>query len=142
MNIHEYQAKEVLSGYGVPTLNGDVAYTAEEAVQVAENIPASLWVVKAQIHAGGRGLAGGVILARSLDEVKKAAEKLLHKRLVTHQTGPKGQEVKRIYVVEGCDIEREIYLSLILSGRCLRKDGFKSWHASCLMVDVVLEFRA
>lgn len=114
MNIHEYQAKEVLSGYGIPTLNGNVAYTAEEAVQVAENIPASLWVVKAQIHAGGRGLAGGVILAHSLDEVKKAAEKLLHKRLITHQTGPKGQEVKRIYVVEGCDIDREIYLSLIL----------------------------
>ncbi len=126
MNIHEYQAKGILTNYGIPTPNGSVAYTSEEAVQVAKNLATSLWVVKAQIHAGGRGLAGGVILAHSLDEVKNAAEKLLYKNLVTHQTGPKGQEVKRIYIVEGCDIEREIYLSLILNRSINRLSFFAS----------------
>jgi succinyl-CoA synthetase beta subunit len=126
MNIHEYQAKNILSGYGVLIPNGGIARTSEEAIQVAKTLSTSLWVVKAQIHAGGRGLAGGVILARSLDEVKNAAEKLLHKNLVTHQTGPKGQEVKCIYIVEGCDIEREIYLSLILN----RSTGRLSFIAS------------
>ncbi|MBY0281241.1 MAG: ADP-forming succinate--CoA ligase subunit beta [Alphaproteobacteria bacterium] len=117
MNIHEYQAKSILSGYGIPVTEGNVAYTPDEAVQVAKDMPkqsSPLWVVKAQIHAGGRGKAGGVILARSLDEVKTAADKLLHKRLITHQTDPRGQEVKRIYVAQGCDIEQELYLSLVL----------------------------
>lgn len=117
MNIHEYQAKNLLSGYGIPILEGGVAYTPDEAAQIAKDMPKqspSLWVVKAQIHAGGRGKAGGVILAKSLDEVKVAADKLLHKRLVTHQTDPRGQEVKRIYVEQGCSIARELYLSLIL----------------------------
>lgn len=126
MNIHEYQAKAILSGYEIPTLEGGVAYTPDEAVQVAKDMPKEstpLWVVKAQIHAGGRGKAGGVILARSLDEVKEAAEKLLHKRLVTHQTDPRGQEVKRIYVEQGCAIERELYLSLILD-RSLERLSF------------------
>ncbi|NBT86108.1 MAG: ADP-forming succinate--CoA ligase subunit beta [Alphaproteobacteria bacterium] len=117
MNIHEYQAKNILSGFGIPVLEGRVAYTSDEAVQVAKQISQQanpLWVVKAQIHAGGRGKAGGVLLARTLDEVKKAADKLLHKRLITHQTDPRGQEVKRIYIAQGCDIERELYLSLVL----------------------------
>lgn len=115
MNIHEYQAKNVLDGFGLPVLKGSVAYTAEEAEQVAREIADGLWVVKAQIHAGGRGKAGGVILARSLAEVKAAAEKLLNKTLVTHQTGPQGQEVKRIFIEEGCKIKHEFYISLVLN---------------------------
>ena len=111
MNIHEYQAKQIFQKFGIQTLNGSVAYTASEAVEVAERLPGTLWVVKAQIHAGGRGKAGGVILARSIDEVRQAADKLLGSTLVTHQTGPEGQEVRRIFVEEGCDIDRELYLS-------------------------------
>jgi succinyl-CoA synthetase beta subunit len=129
MNIHEYQAKAILSSYGIPIPEGGVAYTPDEAVQTARDMPeqsSPLWVVKAQIHAGGRGKAGGVILTRSLDEVKKAAEKLLHKRLITHQTDPRGQEVKRIYVEQGCSIERELYLSLTLD----RSSGLLSFITS------------
>lgn len=114
MNIHEYQAKSVLAGYGVPVLRGKVIYTVEESVQAVSELGGSLWVVKAQIHAGGRGKAGGVILCRSLDEVRQAAQKLLGTRLVTHQTGPEGQIVKRLYIEEGCDIAQELYLSLVV----------------------------
>jgi succinyl-CoA synthetase beta subunit len=114
MNIHEYQAKSILAGYGVPILRGKVAYTVEEALKVASGLGGALWVVKAQIHAGGRGKAGGVILCHSIEEVKQAAQKLLGSRLITHQTGPKGQEVKRLYIEEGCDIARELYLSLVI----------------------------
>ncbi|MES2253065.1 MAG: ADP-forming succinate--CoA ligase subunit beta [Pseudomonadota bacterium] len=116
MNIHEYQAKQILDGFGVPILRGSVAYTPEEAEQVAAEISQDgLWVVKAQIHAGGRGKAGGVILARSLAEVKAAAELLINKRLVTHQTGKNGQEVKRVFIEQGCKIARELYVSLVLN---------------------------
>lgn len=116
MNIHEYQAKQILDGFGIPTLKGAVAYTPEEAEQVAAEISQDgLWVVKAQIHAGGRGKAGGVILAKSLAEVKAAAEKLINKRLVTHQTGPEGQEVKRVFIEQGCKIAREFYVSIVLN---------------------------
>ena len=112
MNIHEYQAKELLAKFGVPVPQGGVAYTAAEAVGVARRLGGKLWVVKAQIHAGGRGKAGGVKLVRSEDEVAAAAKGLIGKALVTHQTGPEGRQVKRVYVEAGCDIARELYLAL------------------------------
>ncbi len=114
MNIHEYQAKELLAKYGVTVPKGGVAYTAAEAVEVAKRLGGPVWVVKAQIHAGGRGKAGGVKLVRSEDEVAAAARSLLGTNLVTHQTGPGGREVKRVYVEEGCDIARELYLGLLV----------------------------
>jgi succinyl-CoA synthetase beta subunit len=114
MNIHEYQAKELLGKFGVAVPRGGVAYTAAEAVAAAQGLGGPVWVVKAQIHAGGRGKAGGVKLCRSEDEVAAAARQLLGKHLVTHQTGPAGREVKRVYVEEGCDIARELYLGVLI----------------------------
>jgi succinyl-CoA synthetase beta subunit len=112
MNIHEYQAKELLAKYGVPVPPGGVAYTAAEAVDAARRIGGSAWAVKAQIHAGGRGKAGGVRLVRAEDAVAAAARELLGKVLVTPQTGPQGREVKRVYVEAASDIARELYLAL------------------------------
>src|SRR5580704_15528827 len=112
MNIHEYQAKELLAKFGVAVPQGGIAYTAGEAVEVARRLGGGVWVVKAQIHAGGRGKAGGVRLVRSEDEVAAAAKALIGKKLVTHQTGPEGREVKRVYVETGCEIARELYLAL------------------------------
>src|SRR4051794_34646614 len=106
MNIHEYQAKQLLAKYGVPVLPGAVAYTASEASEAAKRLGGSVWVVKAQIHAGGRGKAGGVKLVRSPEEAADAARQMLRKALVTHQTGPQGRDVKRVYVETGCDIAR------------------------------------
>jgi succinyl-CoA synthetase beta subunit len=114
MNIHEYQAKQVLKQFGVPISPGYPAFSSEEAVAAAQKLAGDLWVVKAQIHAGGRGKAGGVILCRSHAEVKAAAEKLLGSVLVTHQTGPKGQVVRRLYVEQGCAIAQELYLSMLV----------------------------
>ncbi len=114
MNIHEYQAKGLLAKYGVAVPKGKVAYTAKEAVAAAEELGGPVWVVKAQIHAGGRGKAGGVKVVKSVADVSATAEKLLGMTLVTHQTGPAGREVKRIYVEEGCDIKRELYLGLLI----------------------------
>lgn len=114
MNIHEYQGKEILRKYGVAVPNGKVAFTPEEAVEVAKELDAKVTVVKAQIHAGGRGKAGGVKIAKNLDEVRLYATELLGKILVTHQTGPEGKEVKRLYIEEGSDIQKEYYLSLVL----------------------------
>ncbi|MBN8207461.1 ADP-forming succinate--CoA ligase subunit beta [Bacillus sp. NTK071] len=114
MNIHEYQGKEVLRSYGVSVPNGQVAYSAKEAVDVAKQLDSSVYVVKAQIHAGGRGKAGGVKIAKNLDEVRTYAEEILGKTLVTHQTGPEGKEVKRLLIEEGCDIEKEYYVGLVL----------------------------
>ena len=114
MNIHEYQGKEILRKYGVAVPNGKVAFSPDEAVKVAEELGAKVTVVKAQIHAGGRGKAGGVKIARELDEVRAYAKELLGKILVTHQTGPEGKEVKRLYIEEGSDIQKEYYLSLVL----------------------------
>ena len=114
MNIHEYQAKALLREYGVATLEGRVAYTPEEAEQVARELPGPVWVVKAQIHAGGRGKAGGVKLARSIEEVRQLADAMLGMTLVTHQTGPRGRIVKRVYVEQGCRIARELYLGAVL----------------------------
>lgn len=120
MNVHEYQGKEVLKSYGVTVLQGHVAFTPEEAVEAAKKIGGDLWVVKAQIHAGGRGKAGGVKIACSLDEVKQYATELLGKVLVTHQTGPEGKEVKRLFIEEGCKIQKEYYIGMVVdrsSGR-------------------------
>jgi succinyl-CoA synthetase beta subunit len=114
MNIHEYQAKSLLAKYGVPVPRGGVAYTPKEAEKVAAELGGPVWVVKAQIHAGGRGKAGGVKVVKSVAEVPKAAEAMLGKKLVTHQTGPEGKEVKRVYIEEGCDIARELYLGMLI----------------------------
>ncbi|MGC8767870.1 ADP-forming succinate--CoA ligase subunit beta [Calditerrivibrio sp.] len=116
MNIHEHQAKEIFRKYGVPTPKGYVAFKAENAVKIAQQLGGEkeVWVVKAQIHAGGRGKAGGVKIARSTEEVGLIAKSLLGKTLVTHQTGPEGKVVRRIYIEEGLDIEKEFYLSILL----------------------------
>jgi succinyl-CoA synthetase beta subunit len=114
MNIHEYQGKEVLRQYGVSVPNGKVAFTVEEAVEAAKELGTQVCVVKAQIHAGGRGKAGGVKVAKNLDEVRTYAEEILGKTLVTHQTGPEGKEVKRLLIEEGCDIKKEYYVGLVL----------------------------
>ncbi|NKB48341.1 MAG: ADP-forming succinate--CoA ligase subunit beta [Alphaproteobacteria bacterium] len=123
MNIHEYQAKALLSTYGVAVPRGGVAFTPDEAVKVARELGGKIWVVKSQIHAGGRGAGrfandpdgdGGVRLAHSEDEVKAFATAMLGRTLVTKQTGPEGKEVKRIYIEEGCDIARELYLSMLI----------------------------
>jgi len=114
MNIHEYQAKMLLADYGVAVLQGRVAYTPEEAEQAARELGGPVWVVKAQIHAGGRGKGGGVKLARSIEEVRQLADQILGMTLVTHQTGPEGRTVKRVYVEDGCDIARELYLGAVI----------------------------
>ncbi|MEK4761563.1 ADP-forming succinate--CoA ligase subunit beta [Viridibacillus sp. FSL E2-0187] len=114
MNIHEYQGKEILRQYGVSVPNGRVAFSPEEAVKVAKELSTSVVVVKAQIHAGGRGKAGGVKIAKNLDEVRSYSKELLGKVLVTHQTGPEGKEVKRLYIEEGSDIKKEYYLGFVV----------------------------
>ncbi|MDA0653192.1 MAG: ADP-forming succinate--CoA ligase subunit beta [Proteobacteria bacterium] len=114
MNIHEYQAKELLRKYGVAVPRGGVAYTADEAVKVANELGGPVWVVKAQIHAGGRGKGGGVKVTKSIDEVKSLAGQMIGMTLVTHQTGPGGKEVSRVYVEDGCDIARELYLGILI----------------------------
>jgi succinyl-CoA synthetase beta subunit len=123
MNIHEYQAKTLMAKFGVAVPKGGVAYTPDEAEKVARELGGPVWVVKSQIHAGGRGAGrfkddpngkGGVRVVKSIDEVKKNAAAMLGKILITKQTGPKGKEVKRIYVEEGCDIKRELYLGMLV----------------------------
>jgi succinyl-CoA synthetase beta subunit len=114
MNIHEYQAKKLLAEYGVAVPRGGVAYTADEAVSKAEELGGPVWVVKAQIHAGGRGKGGGIKLIKSIDEVHETARQMIGMTLVTPQTGPAGREVKRVYVEEGSDIALELYLSLLI----------------------------
>ena len=114
MNIHEYQAKQVLAGFGVPVPKGKPAFTVEEAVKAAEELGGPVWVVKAQIHAGGRGKGGGVKVVKSIADVKKEAENILGMTLVTHQTGPAGRLVKRLYIEDGSAIERELYLSALV----------------------------
>lgn len=114
MKIHEYQAKEILRKYNVPVPRGKVAFTVEEAVEVARELGSEVCVVKAQIHAGGRGKGGGVKLARGIDEVRELAGQILGMNLVTHQTGPEGREVKKLLVEEGMAIARELYLGIVL----------------------------
>ena len=114
MNIHEHQAKDVLKRFGVAVPTGKAVFSAAEALQALQELGGSIWVVKAQIHAGGRGKAGGVILCRTPQEVEAAVTKLMGSTLVTHQTGPKGQMVRRVYVESGCQIDKELYLSLVV----------------------------
>ncbi|MGF1606449.1 MAG: ADP-forming succinate--CoA ligase subunit beta [Rhodothalassiaceae bacterium] len=114
MNIHEYQAKNLLKQFGAPVLAGGVAYTPAEAVDQAKALGGPVWVVKAQIHAGGRGKAGGVKVVKSVEDVEVAAKELIGKTLVTHQTGPEGREVKRVYIEDGCRIAKEFYVSLLV----------------------------
>jgi succinyl-CoA synthetase beta subunit len=114
MKIHEYQAKELLRKYGVPTPRAVPCFSVDEAVQAAKHLGGPVWVVKAQIHAGGRGKGGGVKLARSADEVKSLAGQILGMQLVTHQTGPQGQKVRRLLIEEGADIKKEYYLGMVV----------------------------
>ncbi|MEI7027347.1 ADP-forming succinate--CoA ligase subunit beta [Paenibacillus sp. y28] len=114
MNIHEYQGKEVLRQYGVAVPQGKVAFTVDEAVEAAKELGTPVVVVKAQIHAGGRGKAGGVKVAKGLDEVRTYASEILGKVLVTHQTGPEGKEVKRLLIEQGCDIKKEYYVGVVV----------------------------
>ena len=114
MDIHEYQSKEILSEYGIPIAAGGLAYSPEQAAYRATEIGGNVWVVKAQIHSGARGKAGGIKVCKSEDDVAKAAEELLGKKLVTHQTGPQGKVCHRIYIEAGCNIEREIYIAFVL----------------------------
>ena len=114
MNIHEYQAKELLKGYSVPTVPGFLALSSNEAISAAEKIGGDVWVVKAQIHAGGRGKGGGVKVVKSLDEVKLVSDEILGMNLVTHQTGPDGQRVRKVYIEKGTNIADELYLSIVV----------------------------
>lgn len=120
MNIHEYQSKAILRGYGVNVPDGGAAFTVEEAVKKAQTLGADVTVVKAQIHAGGRGKAGGVKLARNLAEVRQYAEELLGKTLVTHQTGPEGKVVRRLLIEAGSNIKKEYYLSFVVDRQTAR----------------------
>ncbi|MGI7924768.1 ADP-forming succinate--CoA ligase subunit beta [Campylobacter coli] len=115
MNIHEYQAKAIFADNGIPTLKGKVAFSVEEAVENAKELGGSVWAVKAQIHAGGRGLGGGVKIAKNLDEVKDYASKILGMNLVTHQTGPEGKLVQKLYIESGANIVKEYYLAILFN---------------------------
>ena len=123
MKIHEYQGKEILRNFGVPTPRGIPAFTVQEAVEAAQKLGGPVWVVKAQIHAGGRGKGGGVKLARSIEDVKKLAGEILGMQLVTHQTGPAGQKVRRLYIEDGADIQKEYYVSIV-TDRATQKVAF------------------
>jgi succinyl-CoA synthetase beta subunit len=114
MKIHEYQGKEILKRYGVPVPRGIACFTVDEAVKAAQTLGGSVWVVKAQIHAGGRGKGGGVKVSKSIDEVRKNATAILGMMLKTHQTGPEGQKVRRLLIEEGADIRKELYLGVVL----------------------------
>jgi len=114
MKIHEYQGKEILRRYAVPVPRGEAAFSVDEAVAVAQRLGGPVWVVKAQIHAGGRGKGGGVKLARSIDEVRAHAQAILGMQLVTHQTSPEGQKVRRLLIEEGADIRKELYIGMVL----------------------------
>jgi succinyl-CoA synthetase beta subunit len=114
LKIHEYQGKEILRRFGIPTPRGIPAFTVDEAVRAAEALGGAVWVVKAQIHAGGRGKGGGVKLGKSIDEVRKLAGQILGMELVTHQTGPRGQQVRRLLIEEGADIKKELYVGMVV----------------------------
>src|SRR5690348_10796820 len=114
MNVHEYQAKEILRGFGAPVPSGTPAFSVDEAVEAAEQLGGPVWVVKAQIHAGGRGKGGGVKVVRSIEDVRAEAERMLGMTLVTHQTGLHGRLVRRLYIEDGSAIARELYLSALV----------------------------
>ena len=123
MKIHEYQGKEILRSFGVPVPRGIPAFTVQEAVEAAQKLGGPVWVVKAQIHAGGRGKGGGVKVAKSIDDVKRLAGEILGMQLKTHQTGPEGQKVRRLYIEDGADIQKEYYLSVV-TDRATQKVAF------------------
>jgi succinyl-CoA synthetase beta subunit len=123
MKIHEYQGKEILAKFGVPVPRGIPAYTVQEAVEAAQKLGGPVWVVKAQIHAGGRGKGGGVKVAKSVDDVKRIAGEILGMQLKTHQTGPEGQKVRRLYIEDGADIHKEYYVSAV-TDRATQKIAF------------------
>jgi succinyl-CoA synthetase beta subunit len=123
MKIHEYQGKEILRSFGVPVPRGIPAFTVQEAIEAAQKLGGPVWVVKAQIHAGGRGKGGGVKVAKSIDDVKARASDILGMQLITHQTGPEGQKVRRLYIEEGADIQKEYYLSVV-TDRASQKVAF------------------
>ena len=123
MKIHEYQGKEILRHFGVTVPRGLPAFTVDEAVKAAEELGGPVWVVKAQIHAGGRGKGGGVKVARSLDQVKQRASEILGMQLVTHQTGPDGQKVRRLLIEEGADIKKELYVGMVDRPRHAARDA-------------------
>jgi succinyl-CoA synthetase beta subunit len=123
MKIHEYQGKEILRQFGVPTPRGIAAFTVQEAVEAAQKLGGPVWVVKAQIHAGGRGKGGGVKVAKSIDDVKALAGEILGMQLKTHQTGPEGQKVRRLYIEDGADIQKEYYVSVV-TDRATQKVAF------------------
>ncbi len=148
MNVHEYQAKQLIKKYGVPVLDGGVVYTRDEAETVARQLGGPVWVVKSQIHAGGRGKGkfkedpdgkGGVRVSRSVDEVVENAEAMLGKTLVTHQTGPDGKQVKRVYIESGCDIKRELYLSMLIDRATSRVTVMASTEGGVNIEDVAAE---
>ena len=114
MKIHEYQGKEIFKKYNIATPNGIPAFTVEEALEAYNTLKSDIVAVKAQIHAGGRGKAGGVKVVKTIDEVRSEAQEMLGKTLITHQTGPAGKEVKRLFIEEGCDIDRELYFSMLI----------------------------
>ncbi len=114
MNIHEYQAKAVLKTFGTTVLKGIVASDPRGSEEGCESLGGSIWVVKAQIHAGGRGKAGGVKVAKTLEEVEKYAKEIIGKTLVTHQTGPEGKEVLKVYIEQGCNIDKEYYVAILV----------------------------
>jgi len=123
MKIHEYQGKEILAKFGVPVPRGIPAYTVQEAVEAAQKLGGPVWVVKAQIHAGGRGKGGGVKVAKTIEDVKRIAGEILGMQLVTHQTGPEGQKVRRLYIEDGADINKEYYVSAV-TDRATQKIAF------------------
>ena len=123
MKIHEYQGKELLRQFGVPVPRGIPAFNVQEAVEAAQKLGGPVWVVKAQIHAGGRGKGGGVKVAKSIDDVKSLAETILGMQLITHQTGPEGQQVRRLYIEDGADIQKEYYVSVV-TDRATQKIAF------------------
>ncbi|MGJ7490959.1 ADP-forming succinate--CoA ligase subunit beta [Variovorax sp. ZT4R33] len=123
MKIHEYQGKEILAKFGVPVPRGIPAYTVQEAVEAAQKLGGPVWVVKAQIHAGGRGKGGGVKVAKTIEDVKRIAGEILGMQLITHQTGPEGQKVRRLYIEDGADINKEYYISAV-TDRATQKVAF------------------
>ncbi len=123
MKIHEYQGKEILRQFGVPVPRGVPAFTVQEAVEAAQKLGGPVWVVKAQIHAGGRGKGGGVKVAKSIEQVKELSSQILGMQLKTHQTGPEGQKVRRLYIEEGADIQKEYYVSVV-TDRASQKIAF------------------
>lgn len=136
MKIHEYQGKAILRQFGVPVPRGIPAYTVQEAVEAAQKLGGPVWVVKAQIHAGGRGKGGGVKLARSVDEVRQLAGEILGMQLVTHQTGPAGQKVRRLLIEEGADIQKEYYVSA-LTDRASQRVAFMASSAGGMDIEQV-----